>query len=439
MTARAGDAPQRGTLPALLDSAPFASAYALTTIGALFSAHALTRLMGAAGYSAIVIGLSVVGIAMLIVRRREIRIVQLMPTTLVVFLAWLLLTVFWSFAPGQTILGWIQLALPTLLAITVAHTRDTLQIVRATGDVLRVLLVGSLAVEVLSGILIDMPIRFLGIAGNLAEGGPIQGLFGTRTRLGLVTMIALISFLVEWRTRSVRPGVAIFSVALAGVMAVFTASPIVLLMAVIAGLATAVLAAVRRTPPRARQAVQWAIAGVATVLGILAYIFRQTIITRFNAEPDFLVRSRLRNEILDMVEVQPVRGWGWFGAWPDNVVPFSVIQYRTEPGHASALNAPLDVLLQAGWVGAVLFAAFAVLALARSWITASERRSTVYTWPALILIVLIVDGLIESAILADFGWFLLVVCATKASLVRGWRSEAHLDKVTDDPALPHER
>jgi O-antigen ligase len=423
----------------LLGSAPFASAYALTTIGALFSAHLLTSVIGTPGYTAVVAGLSVIGVAVLIVRRREIRLVQLMPTTLLVFLAWLLLTVFWSFAPGQTILGWIQLALPTLLAITIAHTRDTLQIVRATGDVLRVLLVGSLAVEVLSGILIDMPIRFLGIAGNIAEGGPIQGLFGTRTRLGLVTMIALISFLVEWRTRSVRPGVAVFSVALAGTMAVLTASPLVLVMAVVLGVATATLAAVRRTPPRARAAVQWVIAGVVTVAAILAYIFRQTIITRLNAEPDFLVRSRLRNALLDRVEDQPVRGWGWYGTWPDDTLPFSVIQYQTGREHASALNAPLDVLLQAGWVGFVLFATFALLALARSWITASERRSTVYTWPALILVLLLVDGLVESAILADFGWFLLVVCATKASLVRGWRSEAHLDSVPDEPALPHEQ
>jgi hypothetical protein len=423
----------------LLGSAPFASAYALTTIGALFSAHLLTSIIGEAGYTSVVVGLNVIGIAVLIVRRREIRLVQLMPTTLLVFLGWLLLTVFWSFAPGQTILGWIQLVLPTVLAITIAHTRDTLQVVRATGDVLRVLLVGSLAVEVMSGILIDMPIRFLGVAGNIAEGGPIQGLFGTRTRLGLVTMIALISFLVEWRTRSVRPGVAVFSVALAGTMAVLTASPLVFVMAVVLGLATAILAAVRRTPPRARAAVQWVIAGVVTVAAILAYVFRQAIIARLNAEPDFLVRSRLRNALLDRVEDQPVRGWGWYGSWPDDTLPFSVIQYQTGRDHASALNAPLDVLLQAGWVGFVLFATFALLALARAWVTASERRSTVYTWPALILVLLLVDGLVESAILADFGWFLLVVCATKASLVRGWRSEAHLDSVPDEPGLPHER
>ncbi len=425
---------------ALVDSAAFASAYALTTIGALFSSHLLTRLMGAAGYGAVIVGLCVVGVGLLIVRRREIRLVQLMPTTLVVFMAWLLMTAFWARDPAESVAGWLQLAAPTLLAITIAHTRDTLQIVRATGDVLRTLLIGSLAIEIFSGILIDMPIRFLGVAGNLAEGGPIQGLFGTRTRLGLVTMIAVISFLVEWRTRSVRPGVAVFSVTLAGVMAVFTASPIVLVMAVIVALATGILVAVRRTPPPLRTTLQWSIAAVLAVGALLVYLFRQTIITRLNAEPDFLVRSRLRNEVLDMVELRPVHGWGWYGSWPADTLPFNVIRLNTGRNHMSALNALLDILLQAGWVGLVLFAAFALVALARAWVTASERRSTVYTWPALILIVLLVDSVVESAILADFGWFLLVVCATKASLVRGWRSETHLDRLPGvPPALPHER
>lgn len=426
----------RRPLTALLDSSSFAAAYALTAIGALFCAHLLTRLMGPAGFGAVVGGLCVIGVAMLVVRRAEIRIVQVMPTTLLIFLGWLLASAFWAREPVESLSGLISLAAPTVIAIAVAHTRDTLQVVRATGDVLRVLLIGSLAIEVLSGILIDMPITFLGVAGNLAEGGPVQGLFGTRTRLGLVTMIAVISFLVEWRTRSVSTGVAIFSVSLAGVLAVFTASPIVFYLALIAMGATGLLVLVRRLNARRRKVAHWTIAGALVVLGLFAYVFRQAIITRLNAEPDFLARSQLRNVALNMVELRPVHGWGWYGGWPEGVVPFSVIRTVTGRDHGSALNALLDVLLQVGWVGLVLFAVFALVALWRAWLTASERRSTVYTWPALILIILLADSVAESAVLHDFGWFFLVVCATKASLVRGWRSEAHLDR--RDAALPHE-
>ena len=57
-----------------------------------------------------------------------------------------------------------------------------------------------------SGILLDMPFRFLGIQGNIAQLGPIQGIFGTRNLLGFVAVIALITFLIEYRTQSVRLG-----------------------------------------------------------------------------------------------------------------------------------------------------------------------------------------------------------------------------------------
>jgi len=44
----------------------------------------------------------------------------------------------------------------------------------------------SLALEVLSGVLIDMPIAFLGIDAHLAQGGPISGLLGNRNELGIM-------------------------------------------------------------------------------------------------------------------------------------------------------------------------------------------------------------------------------------------------------------
>lgn len=429
--------PPRAWLPELLASSLMASSYALATIGALFGGHVLVSLTGEPGYSAIIVGLCVIGVAMLIARRSEISLLRLMPTTLVLVLGWLLVTVAWSQAPGYSIAGWLAFAATALLGIVVAHTRDTLQTVRATGDVLRVLLVGSLLIEVLSGILIDLPIPFLQVAGNLADGGPIQGLFGTRTRLGLVTVLGIITFLVEWRTRSVRPGVTVFSVALAGVLALFTGSPIVLVLAFASGIATAVLAIVRRIPPHTRSGVQVGLAAALAVGAVLVYVFRRPLVYWLNAAPDFYRRSQLWNAVLDMVELKPVTGWGWFGTWPDRFLPFIQIDVTTGRYNTSALNAFIDMLLQGGWVGAFLFAVFCVVAVARAWLTASQRRSTVYTWPALILISLLVNSVVESTVLNGFGWFLLVVCATRSSLVRGWRAGID-DRPTRDPALPHE-
>lgn len=413
--------PRRAVLE-FLRSSSLAAAFATTAIGALFSTHLIRQLMGDAGYGAVITGLCVLGGAIFVARRREVRAFEIMPTTLLLLLLWLLLTMFWSRSMLGTIGGWMQLAAPTFLAVVVAQFRDTLQTLRATGDVLRVLLTGSLLIEILSGILLDLPVPFLGIAGNLAEGGPIQGLFGTRTMLGLVTTIALITFLVEWRTKSVAPGVSVYSVTLASLLALFTASPIVLGMAFVAALATGVLVIVRRTRPEWRTLLQWSIAAVVAIGALLVYAFRRPLVYWLNAEPDFLTRSRLWNEVLDMSALRPVQGWGWIGTWPDHLMPYTFIRFATGEQHGSALNAWMDVLLQAGAVGVVLLVGFAGLALARAWVTASERRSTLYTWPPLVIIVLLADSVVTSSLLGGFGWFLLVLCATRASLVRGWRS-----------------
>jgi exopolysaccharide production protein ExoQ len=420
----------------LLSSADFARAFTLAALGAAFGSFAILRTAGTVAFLTIVTGLCLLGAGMLIARRREISLLRLVPTTLVVFLAWALVSAFWSDAPAHTVLSWLGLAGLALLAIVIGHVRDTLQTVRALGDVLRVLLSLSLGLEILSGILLDMPIPFLGILGNIAIGGPVQGIFGTRNLLGFATVIALITFLVEWRTASVRPGTAVFSVAVASILAILSDSPTVLVLAVATALATAALALVRHTTPRHRPTVQWIFAALVAVGLVVAYVLRHQIIRFLGAGSDFFTRADLWNELLEWVRSFPVQGWGWFGPWQLDEVPFAVINSRLGEHHQSALNAFFDVLLQLGWVGLLLFLALGGVALVRSWLLASQRRSVVYAWTPLVLIALLVNSMFESFTLIGFGWLLLVLCAVRAGLSRSWRER--IDQVEVDPPLPPE-
>ncbi|KEP74988.1 lipid A core--O-antigen ligase, partial [Microbacterium sp. SUBG005] len=244
----------RHRLLALLSSAALARAFTLTVFATVFGGFAVTAVAGAVTLATIVAGLCVLGGAILVARRDEIELVRLAPTTLVLLVAWAATSVFWSGAPSAALAGWGQLAGLALLAVVIGHVRDALQTVRALGDVLRWLLGISLGLEVLSGILLDLPIPFLGIQGAIAELGPIQGLFGTRNALGFVTVIALITFLVEFRTQSVGVGVAIGSVALGGVMAALSGSPTVIVVALVTGAAALALWGVRRVPAERRRA-----------------------------------------------------------------------------------------------------------------------------------------------------------------------------------------
>ena len=419
----------------LLASAALARAYTVTVLGTVFSAFAIERIAGRVTYVSIIGGLCIIGIGMLVARRKEISLVRLVPTTLVVFVAWALISVFWSRDPSGSLWSAISTAALALLAVTIGHVRDTLQTARALGDVMRVLLSISLGLEVLAGILLDMPIAFLGIQGSIAQLGPVQGIFGTRNTLGFAAVIALITFLIEYRTQSVRIGVSVFSVVLAGGLAALSDSPTVLVLAVAVALAVGALALVRHARPERRSALQLTLGGLVVLGLIVGYTARHPIIALLGAGTDFSMRVDLWNTMVDYVRSRPVQGWGWFGPWSPEEFPFSAINYGLRTTHATGLNAYFDVVLQLGWLGLLLFVAFVGVALVRSWLDASERRSVVYAWTPLILITLLVDSMFESFTLFGFGWVLLVLCAVRAGQSRSWRER--INAVGDGPALPH--
>lgn len=417
----------------MLSSAAMASAFTYAALGAVFAGFAIERMTSRITYVTIIAGLCVVGAAMLSARRREISALRLAPTTLIVFLGWVLVSATWSQDAATTLAGWLALAALAFLAVVISHVRDTLQTARALGDVLRVLLTASLAVEVLSGILLDMPIRFLGVEGSIAMLGPVQGIFGTRNSLGFIAVLALITFLIEYRTMSVRPEVSLYSAILAGVLAVLSDSPTVLVLAVAVAAATGALAVVRHTPPIRRRTVQWIFGGAVVVGLAVAYLSRHTIIAWIGAARDFSTRADLWAQIVVFVRARPIQGWGWSGSWNDDF-PYGTLNYILRESHRSALNAYFDVLLQVGWVGLILFAVFAGLAFVRSWLVASERRSIVYAWTPLILVALLVDSVFESFTLSGYGWLLLVLCALRAGQARSWRER--IDEASQGTDLP---
>ena len=83
----------------------------------------------------------------------------------------------------------------------------------------------------------------------------------------------------------------------------------------------------------------------------------------------------------------------------------------------------LDVWLQLGIVGVLVFAPIVFLTLQRTWFRAVDqpRRgpgpalpfATSALWPLLVLTGLIVQSITESRILIESGWLLLIILAVK--------------------------
>jgi exopolysaccharide production protein ExoQ len=404
-------------------SSRFAASLTLIALGLAFSTHLLRSVMGWPGLLGALAALTVLAILSMIARRQSIEWHGLLPLSILAFIGWSALSVLWSTSATQTLLGVGYQITFAFLAIYIALVRDTIQIVRATGDVLRVLLALSLALEVVSGLLLDLPIVFLGIHGNIAQIGPLQGVFGSRNVLGLVSLIAVVTFAIELRSRSVSRQTGIASLVLATLTLVFTHSPVMLVVTLATALAALALYGLRRSPAAGRWSLQAGLLGTALLIGVLAWTARDRILELLNAGSQFDARLTLWQEMRRLVALHPLEGWGWVGRWPITpITPYGWLDFSTQTLHTSGLNAFLDVYFQLGLVGLALFGVLVALAFGRSWLLASSKHTLVYTWAPLILVVLLVTSAAESTILVEFGWLLLLICSVKAARDKSWRS-----------------
>lgn len=411
----------RHAFKAFFGSARLASAIATASIGLGVFSFALHNIIGWAGLIAILATLVVFALASLVARREGIEWVGLLPLSLLIFIGWATTSVFWSQYQWATVGGLAYLLGFTVLGVTVAVARDTIQIIRAFGDVLRFTLAASIVLEVLSGLLIDMPIDILAIDGNLDHGGPISGILGNRNELGLISVIGGISFAIEWRTQSVGRGMAVGSLSLATLTLFFTRSPIAWGTAVVVVVATLTLYAIRHAAREHRTFWQFAVLGLAAAVAVITWLLRSPIVDALNAGGELGYRLNLWSQIWSLVPLHPLEGWGWIGLWQTDLPPFASFGFGSARPTASAVNAYLDVWFQLGLVGLFSFLLLVGLAFVRSWLLAARQHSVIFTWPALVLAALLIASLAESSILIEFGWLMFVICCVKASQQLSWR------------------
>jgi len=417
----AGSSSARATLVAILASPELARVLALSSIGTAVLAFALQRTIGMAGLLSILTVLVVLAIATSIARRGLVDWQGLLPISLLAFLAWATISIAWSNYQWSTLGSVIYLGMFTVLGIVVALTRDTIQIARTYGDVLRVVLAASIVLEIFAGVLIDGPIGFISIDGNIDQLGPIQGLMGTRNEFGLLAVVAVVTFGTELRTRSVPKTLGIASLALAGISVALSRSPVVFGVFLVVALAIGALYLLRRVKPERRRFWQLSLLAVALVAAAIAWLARGRVVELLNASGALSYRLDIWQRVELLIDLNLLEGWGWIGRWRPDVQPFVALATPSGTVPSSALNAYLDVLFQLGLVGVVIFVGMLSLAFVRSWLLAGLRRSIVFAWPALVLVALLTSALAESTLLTQWAWLTFVLCCVKAARELSWR------------------
>jgi O-antigen ligase len=304
------------------------------------------------------------------------------------------------------------------------------------GSALRVTLGISLGLELLSGIIVREPFSVWGITGNIAFGGPIQGVAGSRNELTTMALIALITFAIELRTKSVTKRVGVFSVVGATIVVLLTQAPLAWAACVVVAFLGLIIYLLRRVRESVRRGAQWGVLGVVVIGAVLAWVFRGPLIVLFSAQGTMVFRVELWQRVWQLVQAKPIAGWGFVGEWPDRNLVFGYINSGLSQPHSSALNSYLDVLFQLGAVGLVILCGVLGIALVRAWILATWRKSTVFVWAPLVLTTLLVASALESTLLSEWGWLILVLVVARASRDLPWRRDPHNaeDRVAPPPA-----
>lgn len=370
-----------------------------------------------------------------------------LPKSLLAFLALAIFSITWSAYRLESALGTtIQLA-TTLVAIFLAFALTWQEFFRALATSLRYLLLGSLLFEFIISVFVRHPVYIWWVEAPAADekplkllmwsrdllfdGGPIQGLFGNSVLLGFTALLGLILFTLQLLAKDVRPFKGWLWVALSVLLLGLTRSATiaVALLFVAAALGFALWArrlgdtgaGYRSRTPLYVTATALMLAGVAAITFARGFLF-----SLLGKSSDLTGRMETWQKVIELAQQKPWFGWGWVSYWTPWVEPFKSLDTKNSIQVMHAHNAWLDVWLQLGILGLVIFFLLVASTFWRTWFTAVDRprrfvnEHLPYTVtslaPFLILVALIVQSLTESRILVEGGWVLLIAFAARTKI-----------------------
>jgi hypothetical protein len=380
----------------------------------------------------------VVGAILLLVHHRRDHRLRRLPYPLIAFLFLALVSIAWSDYRLASVMGVVAQVATTASAVAVALVLSWAELLLVLGWVFRLVLGLSIVFELVVSAIIRHPIFPVWVTPDdpkhpaallywsrdlLFHLGKIQGIVGNSSLLGMAALIGLIVFVVQVLDHSVRraSGWAWVVVAVA-LIAITRSATIFLGLAAVVIVAVAVLILRRAEAPRPRATAYAVIVVIVAAAATLAIVFHTQVLHLLGKSSDFTGRTDIWNAVIHLAQQRPAVGWGWVSYWVPWVAPFDHLIVKGGVQVLHAHNAWLDVWLQLGIVGLVVFGAFVLSTLVRAWALAVDRSITVpgvkgtYSWlallPLLVLVAQLIQSLAESRLIVEGGWMLLVIWAT---------------------------
>ncbi|MFJ3385809.1 MULTISPECIES: O-antigen ligase family protein [unclassified Curtobacterium] len=363
------------------------------------------------------------------------------PRALWIFLGWCLVSVFWSHWWAATLASMAAQLLCALVAFVIASTLTWRRILDAVSLAMRWVLLLSLLFEAVVAVFVrhpiapiwtdygdrDIPDAFYFSRAELFTGGRIQGLPGNANLLAMVALLAAIAVAIQLAEGRMRRNRSIGWLVVAAAVFLLTRSSTVIVAAAVVAVVFLLAVWIRRVPTERRTPRYLLVTAVAVVIVVAGVLGRGAIAGVLGKSSDFTGRGEIWTKVLGLIDAHPVVGWGWIGYWWPDIPTLADLAHRKGVTYLQAHDAYLDVWMQTGLIGLLLFAIYVVTTLYRSWACATRVGfdaglrprpfDPVSLLPLLVVVALLVQSAAESRLLYQGNWILFALIAIKSRIV----------------------
>ncbi|MBA4795728.1 MAG: O-antigen ligase family protein [Phenylobacterium sp.] len=317
--------------------------------------------------------------------------------------AWAFASVTWSIDPSVSQRRAVAVAATTLFGLYLAARYGGRGFTELLATAFLLLALGSYAV------CLAMP--SLGVHSDV-NAGAWRGLWYEKNQMGATMVYATLTFAAAAALSPRRRWLWCFGALLSVGLIVMTASKTSLL-AVALGLGVGAGLAAMGRGPAAAVVLVWLGVTAAALLGGLWWLAPEALFEAMGKDPSLTGRTDIWSAVLRAADERPWLGYGFAAFWTDDSAPAKWIRNQLDWVVPTAHNGWLDLLIQLGAVGVVLFAVALLAALPPALFR--SRRLAEANWSAMMLAVFILQIFSESFILAhnSLPWVLAVAAVAR--------------------------
>jgi hypothetical protein len=377
------------------------------------------------GYAALAVA-AVIASAVFIVTSSDKSVLRRFPLPLAVLLMLMALSSLWSNYQLISLAAFGVQVATTIVAVFFAIQFDWRQLLNIFANTIRLILLLSLIIELVAAITgpIKPPFAYFEgdtppapaywwVQGNLFQSERIQGFVGNANLIAFVAVLGLVVFFVEYLVSARKQTIAIASMVSAAAFIALAKSASMWAALVIVVLASIVAMISEGRPRLSRHKIYRATLWSSLFGLFLVAVYWVEITDLLGKSPDASGRFYIWQTVWTLAQERSLVGWGWISHWIPGVEPYEGLIVIEKVPHFHAHNAFLDMWLQLGIVGLLVFLWLFWTTFVRVWKVAVVHTNPLYLWPLFAFMVIATQALTESRLLIENGWMLLVLLALK--------------------------